>query len=240
VRVLFSTANTSATPTLNVNSTGAKQIRSHTGAALTAGEYGWAANSVLDLVYDGTYWRMQDSGAIARVSQSESSITQLADSITSLVSNGETYTAPDGTTKTNSLHTAIEQNASAIALKADASTTYTKEAVNNLVDESSDLAYDHSWSLSNGTYTFTATLRKAGEDVSSLYASECFVWYLRGEDGDRLWARGPTMTIPASAAGMRGSVLGGFYEATFKGVVTSGGTQLVDSNGNEIVALMPE
>lgn len=86
VSVTFSTANTAATPTLNLNSTGAKQIRSHTGAALSEGEYKWAAGATVDLVYDGTYWRMQDGGSVKRVTAAEASIRVNADNIESKVS----------------------------------------------------------------------------------------------------------------------------------------------------------
>lgn len=40
VTVYFQNNNTSTAPTLNVNSTGAKTIKSYTGAALSAAEYG--------------------------------------------------------------------------------------------------------------------------------------------------------------------------------------------------------
>ena len=86
VAVTFSTANTAATPTLNLNSTGAKQIRSYTGAALSEAEYKWAAGATIDLVYDGSYWRMQDSGSVKRVTAAEASIRVNADNIESKVS----------------------------------------------------------------------------------------------------------------------------------------------------------
>ena len=56
-----------------------------------------------------------------RVSSAESSITQTATSITSLVANNDTYTAPDGTTKTNTIKSAIKQNADAIDLRVEKS-----------------------------------------------------------------------------------------------------------------------
>lgn len=86
VSVAFSTANTAATPTLNLNSTGAKQIRSYTGAALSEAEYKWAAGATIDLVYDGTYWRMQDGGSVKRVTAAEASIRVNAENIESKVS----------------------------------------------------------------------------------------------------------------------------------------------------------
>ena len=86
VAVTFSKANTAATPTLNLNSTGAKQIRSYTGAALSEAEYKWAAGATIDIVYDGTYWRMQDSGTVKRVTAAEASISVNAENIESKVS----------------------------------------------------------------------------------------------------------------------------------------------------------
>ena len=89
VAVTFSTANTAATPTLNLNSTGAKQIRSYTGAALSEAEYKWAAGATVDLVYDGTYWRMQDGGSVKRVTAAEASISVNAENINLKVSKND-------------------------------------------------------------------------------------------------------------------------------------------------------
>lgn len=54
VSVKFTYANSAASATLNVNSTGAKTIQ-FAGAALASTQY-WVANQVVDFVYDGTYW----------------------------------------------------------------------------------------------------------------------------------------------------------------------------------------
>ena len=56
VRIKFSNANSASTPTLNVNSTGAKNIRWN-NANLPSTQY-WTANQVIDFVYDGSYWQM--------------------------------------------------------------------------------------------------------------------------------------------------------------------------------------
>ena len=82
ISVTFTNANTAATPTLNVNGTGAKQIRSYVGVALAEGEYKWDAGSTLLFVYDGTYWRLQDSGSIKRLVTAETKIDQNATAIT--------------------------------------------------------------------------------------------------------------------------------------------------------------
>lgn len=56
VTVKFTYANSAASPTLNVNGSGAKEIRWR-GAALPSTQY-WADGQVIDFVYDGTYWNM--------------------------------------------------------------------------------------------------------------------------------------------------------------------------------------
>ena len=55
VIVKFTVTNTAASPTLNVNSTGAKAIQ-YRGAAITAGYL--AANRTYEFVYDGTNWQL--------------------------------------------------------------------------------------------------------------------------------------------------------------------------------------
>ena len=83
VRVLFGNGNSVAYPTLNVNDTGAKEIRCARGRLDTAinnnsdiatkgnkGVYTWNAsdNTVLDLYYDGSYWRVIGDPIVRRFS----------------------------------------------------------------------------------------------------------------------------------------------------------------------------
>lgn len=61
VAVKFSNSNTAPSPTLNVNSTGAKQlVRYGTTYAGTAAETSWPSGSVVSLLYDGTYWQVMN------------------------------------------------------------------------------------------------------------------------------------------------------------------------------------
>ena len=59
IAVKFSNANSASSPTLNVNSLGAKSIYQYgtTKAAGTAATTGWQAGHVVLLVYDGTGWQ---------------------------------------------------------------------------------------------------------------------------------------------------------------------------------------
>lgn len=58
--VKFTYANTAASPTLNVNSTGAKSIMSYGTTAAVSGE--WVAGEVVSFVYDGSYWVIENGG----------------------------------------------------------------------------------------------------------------------------------------------------------------------------------
>lgn len=63
IRLSFSTANTGAA-TLNVNSLGVASIRKHNQQPLVAGDL--AANTIHELVYDGTYWLLQTEAGSPR------------------------------------------------------------------------------------------------------------------------------------------------------------------------------
>lgn len=61
VTVKFSNANTASSPTLNVNSTGAKAIERYgtTPIGTNSAVSGWAAGAVITFTYDGTNWIRQ-------------------------------------------------------------------------------------------------------------------------------------------------------------------------------------
>ena len=61
INVKFTNAQTyNGAPTLNVNSTGAKNIK-RVGTT-NAAQYEWLAGEVLQFVYDGSYWMLTDGG----------------------------------------------------------------------------------------------------------------------------------------------------------------------------------
>ena len=95
ITVRFTADNTHATPTLNVNSTGAKSIRDHTGAALTEEAYKWKAGDALAFTYDGAYWRMQDTLA-QRVTTNKTAIEQTANNVLIKATQSDTTAAQGG------------------------------------------------------------------------------------------------------------------------------------------------
>ena len=67
IGVLFSTANTASTPTLNVNSTGDKSIYIGNSVPSTnENPFNWSANTMIYFMYDGTYYRYMYAVASAK------------------------------------------------------------------------------------------------------------------------------------------------------------------------------
>lgn len=106
----------------------------------------------------------------------------------------------------------------------------TIEYMEQAIEDASGLTYDHTYAKVDTTYVFAARLTKGGQDVTAEYDRDRFVWYLRNEDGDVLWARGPTMAIDEADVDYRTSIIGGFED---EGAMMD--TRLVDHSGNPIV-----
>ena len=119
ITVKFTSKNTAAAPTLNVNGTGAKPIKDYAGNDLVQAAREWPEGAAMALTYDGSSWRVQDSNLMERVHIAETKINQTATSITSLATLEDTYTKPDGTVGTNSIKSQFIQTANAIDAKVD-------------------------------------------------------------------------------------------------------------------------
>lgn len=143
VTVKFNSANSTTTPTLNVNGTGAKTIKSYTGAALTAAEYTWPAGAAITFTYDGSYWRMQDSGALqakadaAASASSASSSASAASSSANSASTSASNASNSATSASNSASTAstkateASNSASTASTKASTASTSATNAANS-------------------------------------------------------------------------------------------------------------
>ena len=201
VSVLFQNTNTHATPTLNVNSTGAKSIRSQTGQALSEGEYKWPAGCVRTFVYDGTYWRLSDDGTLFRVTQAEASISVNADNIASKVSttdyNGETVASlinqSASTVKISASHVEIDGTATFSAIKSSADAAYdakgaastaesnAKAAIPTKVSQlSNDSGYQTSGQVSTAISTNAASKADALKRSQRIYRRETSTATLSG------------------------------------------------------------
>lgn len=66
VNIQMTNANTATTPSLNITSTGAKNIYAG-GATIAANSlYNWTAGSTVQFTFDGQYWRMGESSALSK------------------------------------------------------------------------------------------------------------------------------------------------------------------------------
>lgn len=94
VSVRFTYSNSAASPTLNVNGTGAKPIQLN-GAAIPEGAW-WKAGETVTFVYDGTNWVVTDGAAMAQIVTNRNDISTLTSTAQqfdlSLKSHAETLT----------------------------------------------------------------------------------------------------------------------------------------------------
>lgn len=108
VLVKFTANNTAASPTLNVNSTGAKAIVANGTTAVAA--YQWKANQVVLCVYDGTSWQLINSATatttyygVTKLSSSTSSTSTSLAATASAVKAAYDRNSWDSITLTNAL-----------------------------------------------------------------------------------------------------------------------------------------
>lgn len=74
VAVYFINDNTAASPTLNINGTGAKSIKINNSTTFSK-EYYWVAKSLVTFVYDGESWKVSDSSALSKAADAAKTAT---------------------------------------------------------------------------------------------------------------------------------------------------------------------
>ena len=104
IHVKFTNANTHATPTLNVNRSGAKPMRQYgtTKMSSTSATTGWYAGAVICLTYDGSGW-IRDQGFNTNTTYSGMSVAEYEDGTSTTarlitpanLKNAIDYHAPD-------------------------------------------------------------------------------------------------------------------------------------------------
>ena len=160
ITVTFSNANTVTAPYMRVNSSSSsdsKLIKSYKGENLTAAEYGWAAKSTITFTYDGTYWRMQDGGALQAKADASSSATAAAGS----ASSASTYAS-----NASGSATAAASSASTASTKASEASTSATNAASS-ASTASTKASDASTSASNAATSATNASNSASAASTS-------------------------------------------------------------------------
>lgn len=173
IGVLFSTANTASTPTLNVNSTGAKTIYVGGNTALSdTNPLKWSANTMLYFLYDGTYYRYITSVSSAGVIPSRGANTWYGTSSTTAttaakVSTIDNFVLSPGTLVSIKFSTANTYADGAITLNVSstgAKNVYYNGAVTSSSNQCPWLANDTITFMYDGTgYQF---ISRSSSDVS--------------------------------------------------------------------------
>lgn len=123
IAVKFNNANTANSPTLNVNSTGAKNIF-HKGAQITSGGNKALLAGICDFIYDGTQWHL-----VGNYIDTDNNTTyglSISGHTVSLVSGGTTtsVTVPDNNTTYTATTTSIGSASAGTAIPADDITSW--------------------------------------------------------------------------------------------------------------------
>lgn len=120
IGVNFSTANTAATPTLNVNSTGAKTIYLGTSTLnSTTNVLKWSANTIVYFMYDGTYYRYLYATSAASVTQPRGAN----------VWYGTSSTTASTQAKTSTIDNYVLTKGSLVAINSSTANTYTSAKI---------------------------------------------------------------------------------------------------------------
>ncbi|MCD8119766.1 MAG: phage tail protein [Lachnospiraceae bacterium] len=195
--VYFTYKNASNTTTLNVNSTGAIEIRAYGSALSSDSAYNWPAKSYVTFVYNGTYWVMADSG-------SSSKISMLADSITLSVTSNSGGTATiklsvngedsDSTTLVTSARTAFAAESSSITISAGtitfASNTLVVDSTQFTLTSSGNATFSGTLSAASGSFSGTVTT-SSGYYKAILSSGELSFYYndvLKGSFAGSVWS----------------------------------------------------
>ena len=209
VCVKFTVTNTASPVTLNVNSTGAKQIQ-YRGTAISAANI--AANRVYRFVYDGTYYQLQgDINTDTTVTQNVSTASGLYPILcrnvtgTSTGTGGATF---DSYVKAHHGYGIIEARqvfCYTQSVSASTITVYEGACFTKTIEEDTTLVFDgvltsrsatFSLVLTNGgayTVTWPSSVKWAGGTIPSLTASGIDIITFLTVDGGTTWYGVPSV-----------------------------------------------
>lgn len=88
VKLTMTYANTATAPTLNIRSTGAKNLYAGIGTStrpMTSNGLGWTAGATVEFVFDGQYWRIGDTAALSRAREAQLAADDAATTATNYI-----------------------------------------------------------------------------------------------------------------------------------------------------------
>jgi hypothetical protein len=126
VSIRFNNGNTAASPTLNVNSTGAKSIVINGTSSPTAAQAALSAYDTCIFTYDGSYWRLVGTDATVRTANNAQSTANTAKSNASTAQTAAEAAQSTANTATTNAATAQSTANSATTAAATAQSTADK------------------------------------------------------------------------------------------------------------------
>ena len=175
IGVLFTTANTAATPTLNVNSTTAKSIYvGNSTPSSTTNVLKWSANTMIYFMYDGTYYRYITSVSAGSVIPSRGANTWYGTS-----STGATTQA-----KTSTIENFVLTQGAIVCITFSTANTYSSAKITLNVNSTGakDVYYNNAVTSATNTLFWNA-----GETITFIYSGSYYYFVSR------------TAVIPTSA-----------------------------------------
>lgn len=170
IGILFTTANTAATPTLNINGTGAKSIYIGTSTPnSTTNVLKWSANTMVYFLFDGTYYRYITSVAAGSVAQPRGANTWYGTS-----STGATTQA-----KTSTIDNFVLTQGAVVYITFSTANTYASAKITLNVNSTGakDIYYNNAVTSSTNTLLWSA-----GETLTFIYSGS--YWYYAGKSAD--------------------------------------------------------
>lgn len=162
VSVKFNNANTANSPTLNVNSTGAKNVF-HKGSQITSGSNKALLAGVCDFIYDGTQWHLVGNYIDTDTQVTYSTTAPLMDG-TAAVGTATTVSRSDHVHPSDTSRVPTTRKVNNKALSSDI--TLTASDVGAAKTESVTTATLAVASWSSGAYSFTSTYPDASYDIA--------------------------------------------------------------------------
>ena len=167
VRLSMTNANTAASPTLNINGTGAKAIYASLGTStrpLVSNGLSWTDGSTVGFVFDGQYWRVGETAGLASAYVAQTTATNAAktatDYITPVTIDNNNYIRIHNASDTTGAIT-VDQNGNLVASGSVTGTNIVASGSVSDADGSLGVkVVDHGFvvqigSGNNGTGTFT-------------------------------------------------------------------------------------
>lgn len=174
IAVLFSTANTAATPTLNVNSTGAKSI--YIGASTptsTTNALKWSANTLLTFMYDGTYFRYLGAQSAGSTIPSEGAGSWY----------GTSSTAATTAAKTSSITNFILTQGARVSITFTYANTYVEGALTLNVNSTGAKTIYFNNAATSATNNLTW---EAGETLTFIYSGSYYFFVSKSKENPLL------------------------------------------------------